>query len=432
MADAPMTVRPAGALVGELTVPGDKSISHRAVMVGALSDEDVTVTGFGASADTLATVEAFRSMGVEIERRGEDRLVIAGVGMRGLREPDGPIDVHNAGTLIRILPGILAGQRGTFVLDGDESIRRRPMGRIAEPLGQMGVRIETTSGLPPVTVHATGEVSPISFQPAVASAQVKSSVLFAGLFAEHGMTVVEEPIATRDHTERMLQRAGVPVDRRPGRVAVSPVRELVLPEIPVPGDFSSAAPFIAAATILQGSNLTIRDVSINPTRTGMLAVLERMGARVGLFGRRWAAGEPVADIEVRPAELVATDIEPELIPSLIDELPLLVLLASFARGTTTIRGAGELRVKESDRIATVVDLLSAVGGRVKALEDGFQVQGVPHRLRGGRVDAAGDHRIAMLGAVAGVCSQEGVSVDGADALAVSFPDFAERLAAVSA
>jgi 3-phosphoshikimate 1-carboxyvinyltransferase len=392
----------------------------------------VTVTGFGASADTLATVDAFRSMGVEIDRRGEDRLVISGVGMRGLREPDGPIDVRNAGTLMRILPGILAGQRGTFVLDGDESIRRRPMGRIAEPLGQMGVRVDTTDGLPPVTVHATGEVSPISFQPAVASAQVKSSVLFAGLFAEHGMTVVEEPIATRDHTERMLQRAGVPVDRRPGRVAVSPVRELVLPEIPVPGDFSSAAPFIAAATILQGSNLTIRDVSINPTRTGMLAVLERMGARVGLFGRRWAAGEPVADIEVRPAELVATDIEPELIPSLIDELPLLVLLASFARGTTTIRGAGELRVKESDRIATVVELLSTVGGRVKALEDGFQVQGVPHRLRGGRVDAAGDHRIAMLGAIAGVCSQEGVSVDGADALAVSFPDFAERLAAVSA
>ncbi|HEX2588322.1 MAG TPA: 3-phosphoshikimate 1-carboxyvinyltransferase [Gaiellales bacterium] len=429
---APLTVRPAGALVGELTVPGDKSISHRAVMVGALNDEDVTVTGFGASADTLATVDAFRSMGVEIDRRGEDRLVISGVGMRGLREPDGPIDVRNAGTLMRILPGILAGQRGTLVLDGDESIRRRPMGRIAEPLGQMGVRVDTTDGLPPVTVHATGEVSPISFQPAVASAQVKSSVLFAGLFAEHGMTVVEEPIATRDHTERMLQRAGVPVDRRPGRVAVSPVRELVLPEIPVPGDFSSAAPFIAAATILQGSNLTIRDVSINPTRTGMLAVLERMGARVGLFGRRWAAGEPVADIEVRPAELVATDIEPELIPSLIDELPLLVLLASFARGTTTIRGAGELRVKESDRIATVVELLSTVGGRVKALEDGFQVQGVPHRLRGGRVDAAGDHRIAMLGAIAGVCSQEGVSVDGADALAVSFPDFAERLAAVSA
>jgi 3-phosphoshikimate 1-carboxyvinyltransferase len=433
MADqAPLQIRPAGALVGELGVPGDKSISHRAVMVGALSDERVLVTGFGASADTLATVDAFRAMGVEIERHDDDRLVIHGVGMRGLREPSQPIDVRNAGTLMRILPGILAGQRGTFVVDGDESIRRRPMQRIADPLGHMGVRVETTGGLPPVTVHATGEVQPISFQPAVASAQVKSCVLFAGLFAERGMTVVEEPISTRDHTERMLQRAGVPVDRKPGRVAVSPVRELVLPEIPVPGDFSSAAPFIAAATVLQGSNLTIRDVSINPTRTGMLAVLERMGARVGLFGRRWSAGEPVADIEVRPAELVATDIEPEIVPSLIDELPLLVLLASFARGTTTIRGAGELRVKESDRIATVVELLTTVGAHVKGLDDGFQVLGVPHRLRGGRVDAAGDHRIAMLGAIAGVCSQEGVSVDGADALDVSFPDFAERLAAVSA
>jgi 3-phosphoshikimate 1-carboxyvinyltransferase len=427
-----LRVAPAGALVGELTVPGDKSVSHRAVMVGALTDDRVTVTGFGASADTLATIDAFRSMGVPIERVGDDVLVIDGVGMRGLREPRGTIDVRNAGTLMRILPGILAGQTGTFVLDGDDSIRRRPMQRISDPLGQMGVRVDTSEGLPPVTVHADGRVQPVSFRPAVSSAQVKSCVLFAGLFCDQGMTVVEEPIATRDHTERMLQRAGVPVDRRPGRVAVSPVRELVLPEIPVPGDFSSAAPFIAAATILQGSNLTLRNISINPTRTGMLAVLERMGARVGLFGRRWAAGEPVADIEVRPAELVATDIEAEIVPSLIDELPRLVLLASFARGATTIRGAGELRVKESDRIRTVVELMNLVGGHVTELQDGFRVQGVPHRLRGGRVDAAGDHRIAMLGAIAGVCSQEGVSVEGADALAVSFPDFAERLAAVSA
>jgi 3-phosphoshikimate 1-carboxyvinyltransferase len=427
-----LRVAPAGALVGELTVPGDKSISHRAVMVGALSDDRVTVTGFGASADTLATVDAFRSMGVPIERVGDDRLVIDGVGMRGLREPNGAIDVRNAGTLMRILPGILAGQSGTFVLDGDDSIRRRPMQRIADPLAQMGVRLETSDGLPPVTLHADGRVQPLSYRPAVASAQVKSCVLFAGLYAEQGMTVVEEPIATRDHTERMLQRAGVPVDRRPGRVAVSPVRELVLPEIPVPGDFSSAAPFIAAATILQGSNLTLRDISINPTRTGMLAVLERMGARVGLFGRRWSAGEPVADIEVRPAELVATDIEAEMVPSLIDELPLLVLMASFAHGTTTIRGAGELRVKESDRIRTVVELMNLIGGHVTELQDGFRVLGVPHRLRGGQVDAAGDHRIAMLGAIAGVCSQQGVSVEGAEALAVSFPDFAERLAAVSA
>src|SRR6478752_4267936 len=398
---------------------------------GALSDDRVTVTGFGVSADTLATVDAFRAMGVPIERVGDDGLVIDGVGMRGLRPPDGVIDVRNAGTLMRILPGILAGQSGTFTLDGDESIRLRPMRRIADPLERMGVSVETSEGLPPVTVHATGAVEPISYRPPVASAQVKSAVLFAGLFAERGVTVVEEAIATRDHTERMLQRAGVPVDRRPGYVGVSPVRELVLPEIAVPGDFSSAAPFIAAATILQGSSLTLRDISINPTRTGMLAVLERMGARVGLFRRRLAAGEPVADIEVRPAELVATDIEAEIVPTLIDELPLMVLLASFARGTTTIRGAGELRVKESDRIATVVELLTAVGAHVKALEDGFQVQGVPHRLRRWHVAPAGDHRIAMLGAIAGVGSQEGVSVDGAESLAVSFPDFADRLAAVS-
>jgi 3-phosphoshikimate 1-carboxyvinyltransferase len=429
--DAELHVPPAATLAGELSVPGDKSISHRAVMVGSLTDEPVRVTGFGASADTMATVEAFRSMGVEIEQRDAETLQVQGVGLRGLRPPDGPIDVRNAGTLMRILPGILAGQTGTFRLDGDESIRRRPMERVAAPLRQMGVEIETTDGLPPVTVLANGEVEPISYRPPVASAQVKSCVLFAGLFAERGVTVVEEGIATRDHTERMLQRAGVPIDRRPGRVSLSPVRELVLPEIEVPGDFSSAAPFIAAATILQGSNLTLRGISINPTRTGLLVALERMGARVGLFGRRWAAGEPVADIEVRPAELVATEIEPELVPSMIDELPLLVLIAGFARGTTVVHGAGELRLKESDRITAVANALNAIGGHVEPLEDGFRVRGVPHRLKGGRIDAVGDHRIAMLGAVAGACSQGGVTIEGAAALRVSFPDFADRLAAVS-
>jgi 3-phosphoshikimate 1-carboxyvinyltransferase len=428
---ATLRVGPAGALTGELSVPGDKSVSHRAVMLGSLAEEMVTVTGFGASADTLATVDAFRAMGVEIDRPQPDRLVIHGVGLRGLQPPADGIDVRNAGTLMRLLPGLLAGQRGEFVLDGDESIRRRPMERVAVPLREMGVDLRTTDGRPPVTMHATGAVEPITYRLPVASAQVKSCVLFAGLFCERGMTVVEEPIPTRDHTERMLARAGVPVDRRPGRVAISPVRELVLSEVEVPGDFSSAAPFIVAATILQGSNLTLRGIGINPTRTGLLAVMERMGARVGLFRRRLAGGEPVADIEVRPAELVAADVAPEAVPSLIDELPLVVLLASFAHGTTTVRGAGELRVKESDRIATVVDALSAVGAHVRALDDGFEVRGVPARLRGGSIDAAGDHRIAMLGAIAGACSQQGVTITGSDALEVSFPDFAERLAAVA-
>ena len=426
-----LRVSPAGALLGELSVPGDKSVSHRAVMLGALAEETVTVDGFGASADTLATIDAFRRMGVRIDHPDPGHLVIQGVGLRGLRAPDGPIDVRNAGTLIRLLPGILAGQQGEFVLDGDDSIRGRPMQRVAVPLREMGVAIETTDGHPPITVSGGG-VRPIDYRPPVASAQVKSCVLLAGLHVERGMTIVQEPIPTRDHTERLLQRAGVPVDRRPGRVAVSPVRELVLPHIDVPGDFSSAAPFIVAATVLPGSNLTLRGIGINPTRTGLLAVMERMGARVGLFRRRFAGGEPTADIEVRPAELVAADVTAEVVPSLIDELPLLVLLASFAHGTTTIRGAGELRVKESDRIASVVAALTAVGAHVRGLDDGFEVRGVPTRLRGGSIDAAGDHRIAMVGAIAGACSQEGVTIEGSDALGVSFPDFAERLAAVSA
>ena len=423
--------RPAGAISGELSVPGDKSISHRAVMVASLCDGPVDVLGFGASADTLATVSTMRGLGVKIERPDKDVLRVHGVGLRGLQEPENRIDVENAGTLMRLLPGILAGQMGEFVLDGDASIRRRPMGRIAGPLAEMGIALETTDGCPPVRMHVTGEVAPVTYRLPVASAQVKSCVLLAGLFAERGMTVVEEPVPTRDHTERMLREAGVPVDRKPGRVAVSPVTRLELDEVRVPGDFSSAAPFIVAATVVQGSGLTLRGIGINPTRTGLLAVLERMGARVGLFNRRLAGAEPVADIEVRPAELVAADVEPELVPALIDELPLVALLACFARGETTIRGAGELRVKESDRIATVVAALNAVGGHVEALEDGFRIRGVPARLRGGNVDAAGDHRVAMLGAIAGVCSQQGVDVHGSDALGVSFPDFPERLAGVT-
>jgi 3-phosphoshikimate 1-carboxyvinyltransferase len=423
---------PAGAIAGELTVPGDKSISHRAVMVASLCDGEVAVEGFGASADTMATVAAMRALGVEIDQPEPDRLRVHGVGLRGLRAPDERIDVQNAGTLMRLLPGILAGQTGEFVLDGDASIRRRPMARIAEPLAQMGVDLELTDGCPPVRVVASGTVEPISYLLPVASAQVKSCILLAGLFAARGMTVVEEPVPTRDHTERMLREAGAPVDRRPGRVAVSPVATLHLDEVRVPGDFSSAAPFVVAATIVHGSGLTLRGIGINPTRTGLLTVMERMGARVGLFNRRLAAAEPVADIEVRPAELVATEIEAELVPSLIDELPLVALLACFAHGVTTIRGAGELRVKESDRIATVADALNAVGGHVTALDDGFRIRGVPTRLRGGRVEAAGDHRVAMLGAVAGVCSQHGVEVSGSEALGVSFPDFSERLAGVTA
>ena len=427
-----LRIHPAGGLTGELFVPGDKSVSHRAVLLGAISSGAMQVRGFGASADTLSTVAAVEALGVEVEQTSETDLVVHGAGLRGLAAPERPIDVGNSGTLIRLLPGILAGQVGTFELTGDASIRSRPMERIAEPLRQMSVDVETTEGRPPIRIAGTGRTEPISYELPVASAQVKSCVLLAGLFAGRGVTEVVEPIPTRDHTERMLRAAGVPVDRGTGRVAVSPAQELRLGEVDVPGDFSSAAPFIVAATALSGSNLTLRDVGVNPTRTGLLTVMERMGARVGVFRRRLASGEPVADIEVRPSELVAADVEPELVPLLVDELPLVALLACFAHGVTTIRGASELRVKESDRIAATAAALNAVGGHVEPLEDGFRIRGVPARLRGGHVDAAGDHRVAMLGAVAGVCSQEGVEVLGADVLGVSFPDFADRLAAVSA
>jgi 3-phosphoshikimate 1-carboxyvinyltransferase len=432
MMDSGLRIGPAGGLTGELAVPGDKSVSHRAVLVSAVSSGSVRVRGFGASADTRSTVAAVEALGVEVEHIGDTELVVHGAGLRGLSAPDAPLDVGNAGTLIRLLPGILAGQVGSFELTGDASIRSRPMERIAEPLRQMGVDIDTTAGRPPLRITGTGRTEPISYELPVASAQVKSCVLLAGLYAERGVTEVREPIPTRDHTERLLRAAGVAVDRGQGRVAVSPAQELRLGEVEVPGDFSSAAPFIVAATALAGSNLTLRDVGVNPTRTGLLTVMERMGARVGVFRRRLMGGEPVADIEVRPAELVAADVEPALVPLLVDELPLVALLACFAHGVTTIRGAAELRVKESDRITATAAALNAVGGHVEPLEDGFRIRGVPARLRGGSVDAAGDHRVAMLGAVAGVCSQEGVEVHGADVLGVSFPDFADRLAAVSA
>ena len=425
-----MTARRAGPLQGVVRAPGDKSISHRALILGALARGLTEVEGLLEGEDVKASAAAMAAFGAGVERLGEGKWRVVGRG--GFSEPADVVDCGNAGTGVRLIMGAAAGFDLAATFTGDASLRGRPMNRVLKPLGEMGASwVCRAGGRLPLTLKG-GNLKHIAYRLPEPSAQVKSAVLFAGLFAERGVTVVEEAIPTRDHTERMLQRAGVPVDRRPGYVGISPVRELVLPEIAVPGDFSSAAPFIAAATILQGSSLTLRDISINPTRTGMLAVLERMGARVGLFRRRLAAGEPVADIEVRPAELVATDIEAEIVPTLIDELPLMVLLASFARGTTTIRGAGELRVKESDRISTVVELLNTCGGHVTALPDGFEVLGVPHRLRGGRVDAAGDHRIAMLGAIVGVCSQEGVTVEGADALGVSFPDFADRLAAVVA
>ncbi len=331
---------------------------------------------------------------------------------------------------MRLLAGLLVGQSGRFELTGDDSLRGRPMDRIAEPLSQMGARVETEDGRPPLRVEG-GALRGIRYELPVASAQVKSCLLFAGLYAE-GRTTVVEPLPTRDHTEIMLASAGAPVTRRQGRASVGPVERLALAHVDVPGDFSAAAPFIVAATLLPGSELTIHDVGLNPRRTGLLDVLARMGARITVFGRRrTAGGERVGDLEVHSAELVATRIAAEEVPLLIDELPLFALTAACARGESRVEGARELRVKETDRIETVTTSLRALGIRITPSDDGFVVRGVPTRPRGGGMSSGGDHRIAMLGAVAGLVSREGVDIEDAEAVAVSFPGFFELLDSVT-
>ncbi len=415
-------VAPAVSLRGAVAVPGDKSISHRAVLLGAVCDGETVVRGFGWSADTESTVRAARALGVDIEAEGPDVLRIRGVGLRGLRAPDGPIDCGNAGTLVRLLAGILAGQTWQqFELHGDESLSARPMGRIAEPLAQMGAGVETADGHLPLAIEGR-PLRAIDYELPVASAQVKSCVLLAGLYAD-GETTVVEPVPTRDHTERMLRAAGVQVRVSPGRVSVTPPERLALGEVIVPGDISSAAPLVLAATLLPGSELIVSGVGVNPTRTGFLDVLERMGARISIFNRRTLAGEPVADLEVTHAELVATEIAPEEVPRLVDELPLFALAASMAHGDSRVRGAQELRTKETDRIAAVTEGLRAAGAHITATRDGFRVRGVPTRPRGGRMGSAGDHRIAMLAAVCGLVSGDGVQIEGAEAVSISFPGF---------
>lgn len=419
-------VPPAVSLRGAASLPGDKSISHRAALIGAVGEGETVVRGFGRSRDTETTLRALRSLGVEVEEEGESLVRLGGVGLRGLRPPSGPIDCGNSGTTARLLAGILAGQEGRrFQLVGDASLSARPMDRVARPLSAMGATVITAGGRLPMTVEGA-RLSPIDYELPVASAQVKSCILLAGLYAS-GETAVRERLPSRDHTERMLRLAGVPVQVTAGRVAVQGVEGLRLGEVEVPGDVSSAAPLVLAATLLPGSELILSGVGINPTRTGFLDVLQRMGARISLFHRRTVSGEPVADIEVTHAELVATEVEPDEVPRLVDELPLFALAAALARGTSRVRGAGELRKKETDRIETVSACLRAVGVRITALADGFRVRGVPARIRGGEVDSAGDHRVAMLAAVAGLVSRQGVRIRGAEAVAVSFPGFFDLL-----
>jgi 3-phosphoshikimate 1-carboxyvinyltransferase len=426
-----MKVEPAASVEGAIAVPGVKGISQRAVLLGALTDGKSEIRGFGRAADTETAISLVRQVGAEVGDEGGEVVRVQGVGLRGLAEPEGPLDCGNAGTVLRLAAGVLAGQEGRFVLTGDESLSRRPHERVAEPLRQMGARVETTDGGAPVLVEG-GRLRAIRYELPVASAQVKSAVLFAGLQAEGGATTVVERVPTRDHSERLLRELGVRVGRRGADVSVSPVDRLAPFEVEIAGDFSSAAPFIVAATLLHGSELLVEGVNVNPLRTGLLDVLERMRANIAVFNRRTVSGEPVADLEVRPGELVATAVRAGEVPGLIDELPLFALAAGMARGESIVRGARELRAKETDRIETVTNALRALGVRIAAGDDGFRVRGVPTRPKGGGVvQAGGDHRIAMLGAIGGLVSREGTRIEGAESVAVSFPGFFDLLDSVT-
>ncbi|MGB2712479.1 MAG: 3-phosphoshikimate 1-carboxyvinyltransferase [Conexibacter sp.] len=419
-----------GGLRGTLRVPADKSISHRVALLAAMTPEPVRVRNYLDAADTNSTLAAVEAVGALVERRAGGELMIRGCGLRDAHELDGAIDVGNAGTLMRLLPGWLAAQPGrAWTLDGDDSIRRRPVDRVAEPLRRMGARIEARDGrFAPFTIHGA-DLQGIEYALPVASAQVKSCVLIAGMTTADGATVVE-PAPSRDHTERMLVRAGVPLQRAGERVHVGYVDELGLDALDVPGDLSSAAFMLAAAVLVPGSRIVLEDVGVNWTRTGFVRILQRMGGIVlgeleheGAF----APVEPVSELDAAHGPLVGTTVVPGEVPLAIDELPLVALLGCFADGETVVRGARELRVKESDRIATVVEGLRGLGAEIEATEDGFAVRGTGG-LRGGRIASHGDHRLAMLGAIAGLASREGVEVAGMDAAAVSYPRFAADLA----
>jgi 3-phosphoshikimate 1-carboxyvinyltransferase len=423
---------PVRALTGELRAPADKSISHRAALLGAMAGEPVRIERYLHAADTTATLEAVRALGALVEVNGED-VVVRGAGLREAREPDAPIDVGNAGTLMRLLPGWLAAQEGrSFTLDGDDSIRRRPVDRIVAPLQQMGADLRAREGrFAPLEVHGA-RLRSISYELEVASAQVKSCILLAALAAD-GATTVGEPARSRDHTERMLLAAGVAIHRNGRHVTVVNADELQLGQVRIPGDPSSAAFLVAAGVLVPGSRLLIADVGVNWTRTGFLRIVRRMkGIVLGDLedeSGELVADEPVSDLDVAHGALEGTTVEAEEVPLAIDELPLVALLGCFAEGETMVRGAQELRVKESDRIAGVVDGLRGLGADIEATPDGFAVRGTGG-LRGGALEAGGDHRMAMLGAVAGLASREGVEVIGMEAASVSYPGFVRDLEAL--
>ena len=416
-----ITIQPASSVKGEIAVPGDKSISHRSVMLGAIANGVTTVKGFLRGEDNMATMGAFRAMGVRIDDDGE-AVIIHGQGLHGLQEPTDIIDCGNSGTSIRLLTGLLAGQSFFSVVTGDQYLRKRPMKRVVEPLARMGARImgRDKGTLAPLAISG-GALNAIGYESPVSSAQVKSAIMLAGLYAD-GETSVREPTLSRDHSERMFRLFGASLEVFKDRVTVRGGTELTGQEIIVPGDISSAAFFMVAALITPGSELLIRNVGVNPTRTGIIDILRAMGGSLELLHEREVSGEPVADVLVRSSRLKGIAISGSVVPRAIDEFPAICVAAACAEGRTTVRDARELRVKETDRIAAMATNLRMLGVVVEECADGMDILGA-ERLGGGDGESFGDHRIAMSLSVAALVSRGGITVRDVDCVATSFPSF---------
>lgn len=420
-----MNIKKSQGLHGEITIPGDKSISHRGIMLGALAKGTTKITNFLQGADCLSTIRCFQQMGIQVENRGEEVLV-HGKGLHGLAAPQETLDAGNSGTTVRLLSGILASQNFSTTLTGDASIQKRPMKRIIDPLTQMGAKIRSLhgNGCAPLSIQG-GRLKGIHYQSPVASAQVKSCVLLAGLYAE-GTTSVTEPTLSRDHSERMLTYMGAQISSRGTTVSVEPEPHLEAREILVPGDISSAAYFIAAGLLIPGSQILIKNVGVNPTRSGMLSVCQAMGAHIQYLNERKENWEPTADLLVTSSALKGTVIEGEIIPALIDELPILAVMAAFAQGETIIRDAAELRVKESDRVEAMVENLSAMGADITGTPDGMIIRG-GRELTGARIRTYKDHRIAMAFAIGGMAAEGTTELEDAECVSISYPQFYEDL-----
>ena len=424
-------VEPGGRIHGEARVPGDKSISHRAIMLGSLADGEVHISGFLEGEDALATLQAFRALGVKIKGPDQGRVVVRGAGLHGLRAPRTALDLGNSGTSMRLMAGLLSGQPFATELTGDASLSKRPMRRVIAPLTQMGARISgSAEGFAPLQIQPAGGLHGIDYTLPVASAQIKSCILLAGLYAQ-GTTCVTEPGPTRDHTERMLRGFGWPVEVTAGgdgqrRICVHGGHRLQATDIDVPADISSAAFFMVGASIAAESVLVLKHVGVNPTRTGVIEILRLMGADLTLRNQREVGGEPVADIEVRSSQLHGIEIPAALVPLAIDEFPVLFVAAACARGRTVLTGAEELRVKESDRIQVMADGLNTLGIQATPTADGIVIEG--GRLQGGEVDSHGDHRIAMAFAIAALRAAGTITIGDCANVATSFPGFAATAA----